>query len=521
MQVTETLADGLKREFRIVIPASDLDQKLSSRLQDLKGRLNMKGFRPGKVPVAFLKKTYGKSLMGEIVEQAMSESTQRALSERSLRPASEPKVELETALETVVGEGHDLAFKMAVELVPEFEIADVAKIKLERPVAEVDEAEVKSMLERLAEDSRTYADKGEGAKAETGDALTIDFLGKIDGEPFEGGKGEDVRLVLGQRQFLPGFEEGLKGAKAGETRALKVKFPDDYSVERLKGKDAAFEVTVHEVRAPQSVEIDDAFAERLGMGNLDKLTQALRERMAGEYKRRSREHLKRRLLDVLDTQHDFALPQGLVDSEFNQIWAQLQHAFEHGHPPEEDVGKSEDQLKAEYHKIAERRVRLGLVLAEIGRRNNIVVTDEEVNRAIGEEARRAPGQERRVYQFYQQNPQALAMLRAPLYEDKVVDFILELAQITERKVSKEELMRDPEAAASEAHEHDHDEAHEHEHEPKAARGRAKAAEKKAAAPKPAKAGAKAAEQKEEKKDQRASTSKAAKPAKGAGKKPKS
>jgi trigger factor len=480
MQVTETLAEGLKREFRIVIPAADLDARLSTRLEELKSRINLRGFRPGKVPVAFLKKTYGKSLMGEIVSQAMSETTQKTLADRALRPAAEPKIELETALETVVGKGEDLAFKMAVELVPEFEIADLSTIKLERMVCDVDEADVKAMLERLAEDMRSYADKGEGAKAEKGDALTIDFQGTIDGAPFEGGKGEDVRIVLGQGQLLPGFEEGLIGAKAGETRELKLRFPDDYAVARLKGKEAAFTVTVHEVRAPQAVEIDDAFAERLGAGSLDRLSQALRERIAGEYKRRAREHLKRKLLDALDARHGFALPQGLVDAEFNQIWHQLQHAFEHGHPPEEDVGKSEVELKDEYRKIAERRVRLGLVLAEIGRRNNIMITEEEINRAIGEEARRFPGQERKVYQHYQENPQALAALRAPLYEDKVVDFILELADITERKVTKDELMRDPDSEAVEAHEPEHKEEEETTKKPRKKPAPAKARGKSAA-----------------------------------------
>lgn len=507
MQVTETLAEGLRREFRIVIPAADLDARLSSRLEELKSRISLRGFRPGKVPVAFLKKTYGKSLMGEIVSQAMNETTQKMLADRALRPASEPKLELETALETVVGKGEDLAFRMAVELVPEFEIADLTKIKLERMVCDVDEAEVKATLERLAEDMRSYADKGEGAKAEKGDALTIDFEGTVDGAPFEGGKGEDVRIVLGQGQLLPGFEEGLIGAKAGETRTLKIRFPDDYAVARLRGKDADFTVTVHEVRAPQAVTIDDAFAERLGVGNLEKLTQALRERIAGEYKRRAREHLKRKLLDALDARHSFALPQGLVEAEFNQIWHQLQHAFEHGHPPDEDVGKSEDELKAEYRKIAERRVRLGLVLAEIGRRNNILITEEEISRAIGEEARRFPGQERKVYQHYQENPQAMAALRAPLYEDKVVDFILELADITERKVTKDELMRDPESKASETHEHAHEE-HAHDEEAEAKKPRKKAA----AASKPrGKSAAKSEEESEA----------PAKPAKAAARKPKS
>ncbi len=525
MQVTETLTDGLKREFRIVIRGHRSRRSgcpCGSRI--IKGRVNLKGFRPGKVPVAFLKKTYGKSLMGEIVEQAMSEST----AEDAHRPRAEAGLPSRSSSSRARSKpwsasGGDLAFKVEVELVPEFELADLSKLKLERPVADVE----RQKSRRCSSGSRGQphlCSQRRRRRGREGDALTSISWARSTASPSRAAR---AKMSVSCSAKVNSFRASRKGSKAprrARSERFNVRFPDDYSVERLKGKDAAFDVTVHEVRAPQEVEIDDAFAERFGAGSLDKLTQALRERIAGEYKRRSREHLKRRLLDALDARHSFALPQGLVESEFNQIWAQLQHAIEHGHPPEEDVGKGEDELKAEYRKIAERRVRLGLVLAEVGRTNKITITDEEINRAIGEEARRFPGQERKVYQHYQENPQAMAALRAPLYEDKVVDFVFELAEVTERKVSKEELMRDPETGPAETHDHDHDHDHDHEKKAKRARGKEpekkepakKEPEKKTEAQKPAKARAKPAEKKEEK-----APAKAAKPAKGAGKKTKS
>lgn len=427
MEVTETSADGLKREFRIVIGARDLDERLEARIETLKNQVQMKGFRPGKVPASHLKKAYGKSLMGEIVQEAVSQSTQKAIEERALRPALQPDIQFENALEKVVDEGADLAFKVVVELLPEIKLANFKDIKLERLSAPVSDADVEAATQDLARQARSFEQKGDGALAAEGDALTIDFLGKIDGVAFDGGKGEDVRLEIGARQFIPGFEEQLVGAKAGEARVIAVKFPANYPVDRLKDKDATFDVTVHEIRAPVIPPADEAFAQRFGLDSVDKLKDALRQRIANEHKMLSRRLLKKGLLDVLDEQHNFELPGGMVKAEFDQIWREVQHSFEHGHPAPEDVGKSEDVLKADYGKIAERRVRLGLVLAEVGRLNQITVGQDEVSRAIGEEARRYPGQEKQVFEFYRQNPQAQAQIRAPLFEDKVVDFILELA----------------------------------------------------------------------------------------------
>jgi len=463
MQVTETLADPLKREFRIVIGAADLDQRLNTQLEEMKGQVRIKGFRPGKVPVAYLKKAYGKSVMGEVVQRAVAESTQSALQERSLRPAMEPHIELESKMESVLDQGADLAFKVAVELLPEFDVMDLKTISIERLTAPVEDAEIEAALKRLAEQSRTYEPKGEGAVAEDGDALTIDFLGSIDGTPFEGGKGEEVRIVIGEGRFIPGFEDQLKGAKAGEKRTITVNFPADYPAETLKGKTASFDVTVHEVRAPQDVAPDDAFAARFGIESLDKLKEALQDQIAGQHGQASRMKLKRVLLDALDAGHSFPLPAGLVEQEFTGIWKEVQHALEHGHPELDDVGKSEDELKASYRKIAERRVRLGLVLAEVGRLNQVTIGQDEIAKMMTEEARRYPGQEQRVFQFYRENPAALARLRAPLYEDKVVDHILSVASVTEKPVSKDELLADLEDDQAQGHHHDHHHDHDHDH----------------------------------------------------------
>jgi trigger factor len=462
MQVTETHADPLKREFRIVIGAADLDSRLNSQLETMKDQVRVKGFRPGKVPVSYLKKAYGKSIMGEVVQQAVAESARAAISERSLRPAMEPSIELESALESVLDQGADLAFKMAVELLPEITVMDLKSIALERVTAPVEDSEVEDALKRLAEEGKNYEAKPEGGVAANGDALTIDFLGKIDGVPFEGGKGEEVRLVLGQGRFIPGFEEQLLGAKAGEDRVVTITFPADYPAENLKGKTARFDVKIHEVRAPQETVLDDPFAQRFGIESLDKLKDALKDQVAGRYKQASRVKLKRALLDVLDAAHDFALPAGLVSMEFDQIWKQVEHAREHGHPEPDDVGKSEEELRETYRKIAERRVRLGLVLAEVGRLNNIQVGQDEVARLMGEEARRYPGQEQRVFDYYRQNPAALTQLRAPLFEEKVVDFIVELAKVTDKTVTKDELLADLDEGGPDGdHDHDHDHAHDH------------------------------------------------------------
>lgn len=444
MQVTETEAStGLRREFKIVIGRSDLDTRLNTRLESMKGQMKIKGFRPGKVPVAHLRKTYGKQVMSEIIEEAVSESSQAAITEHKLRPAQQPKIELEGEIASVVEGKSDLAFKVAVELMPEFTPVDPATIELERYVAEVEEGDIESAVNRLAEQQRTYSPRGEGEAAQSGDALTIDFLGRIDGTAFEGGTGEDVQLVIGSKRFIPGFEEQLIGAKAGDKTVVKVTFPADYPAKELAGKDAEFDVTVKSVSGADEVKIDDGFAAKLGLSSLEDLRNRVKEQIESDYKRASRSHLKRQLLDKLDAAHTFALPAGMVEQEFSAVWQAVTGELKREGKTFEDEGKSEDELKKEYQGISERRVRLGLVLAEIGRLNNLNVTQEEMTRAVAARARQFPGQEKKVFEFYQKNPQAQAEIRAPIFEDKVVDFIFELAKSKEAKISKEDLFTDP------------------------------------------------------------------------------
>ncbi len=447
MQVTEISAEGLFREYKITIPAAELDEKLNDRLEGLKDKVNLKGFRPGKVPVDHLKKTYGKQVMGEIIEETLTESSQKALEERSLRAAMQPKIDVQSNPDDVLEGGKDLEFKVEVELMPEFEIMDIKDISLERPVAEVEDKDVDEQIKQLGEAQRSYEARDEGAAAEEGDQVTIDFDGTIDGIAFDGGRGEGMALVLGSGQFIPGFEEQLAGAKAGEDREVKVTFPDGYPVEELTGKNAIFDVKVHSISAPVAVTIDDELAKGFGVDDLAALKDAIRGRMKQDFDHRSRAHAKRALLDALDEGHKFDLPKGMVDAEFQAIWQQvLQDLKERGKTAEEEAG-SEDAMQQEYRVIAERRVRLGLVLAEIGKQNNIDVTQEELGRSLSGLARQYPGQEREVYEYYQQNMGAMAQLRAPIFEDKVVDFALELIDVTDTKVSTEELFKEPEEDA--------------------------------------------------------------------------
>ena len=481
MQVTVTNADGLKRELKIQVPAQDLESKLGAKLEEMKGQVRLKGFRPGKVPVSHLRKTFGKQIMGEIIQETVGESSQQAIQDEALRPAFQPSIDLEGEIQDVIDGKADLTFKVSFEVIPPFEIADFSKVTLERLTAEVSDADVDEALKRLAENQKNFEARAEGAKAEEGDLLTLDFVGKIDGEAFEGGSAEDANLEIGSGRFIPGFEEQLVGTAAGDEVEVKVTFPADYGAEHLAGKDAVFEVKVKEVKAPAEVKVDDEFATRFGIESLEKLREALTEQMKSDYSRMSRQHLKRAMLDRLDEVHDFELPPTMVEQEFNQIWQQFEHELQHQNKTVADLDEPEEEVRAEYRKIAERRVRLGLVLAEVGEKNSITVTEQELNQALAERARQFPGQERQLYQFFQQNPQAIQELRAPIFEDKVVDFIAELATVTDKVVSREELFTDPDADEHDHdHHHDHDHDHDHDHgdeKPK------KAAPKKAAAKK--------------------------------------
>jgi len=448
MQVTETLAEGLKHEFQISVPASDLEAKADTRLVDLKDKVRLNGFRPGKVPVSHLKKVYGRSVMAETVEQTIRDTNTKIFTERGFRLATEPKVTMPTeekAVEDILTGKSDLNYTVSIEVVPSIQLADFKGFSVEKPVADVTDADVDQAIKRIADANRGYAAKAEGAKAENGDRVTVSFKGSIEGVPFDGGAGENIQVVIGSNTFIPGFEEQLLGMTAGETRTLKVSFPKNYTNLELAGKPAEFETTASLIEAPQDTEINDEFAKTLGLESLDKLKEAARERLAAEYAGATRQRVKRMLLDRLDEAHRFEAPPSLVDEEFNLMWNSIRAEMESGGKTFADEDTTEEAAKEEYRKIADRRVRLGLVLSEIGEKNKITVTEDEVSRAVIERARSMPGREKDVWEYYQKNPNALAQLRAPIYEDKVVDFILELANVTEKKVTREDLYKDEDA----------------------------------------------------------------------------
>ena len=450
MQVTETLSDGLKHEFKVVVPAAELDAKVNERLDELKDRVRINGFRPGKVPVAHLRRVYGRSAMAEVIEATVRDTNNQIVSERGFKLAAEPKVTLPTeadAVEQLIAGKSDLAYTMAVEIVPAIELANFKDIKLERLSADVADAEIDEGIARIAEQNRPYAAKAAGGKAAKDNRVTINFTGSIDGRPFEGGTGEDIAVVIGSSSFIPGFEDQLVGMGAGETRTVKVTFPTNYGNEALAGKGAEFVVTAKSIEAPGMVAVDDAFAKGLGLDSLAKLRDTIKDRIAREHASASRQKVKRALLDALDTMHKFEPPPTLVEEEFKRVWHSVLSELEAKKKTFADEDTTEEKAKAEYQTIAARRVRLGLVLAEIGEKNKITVTEDELSRAVMEHARQFAGQEQRVWDYYRQNPQAVAGLRAPIYEEKVVDFLLELAQVSEKKVSREELFKQDDSAA--------------------------------------------------------------------------
>lgn len=443
MQITEKTSDGLKRELRVVVPAGEIGERFNARVSELKDTVQLKGFRKGKVPDQHIRKLFGRSVMAEIVQATIDETSRKALTDRNERPAYQPKIDLtedKDEIERVLAGKSDLAFDMSFEVLPEIAITDLSQLQVTRLVADVGDTEVQEALNNLAERNIRYVPE-EGRTAQTGDRLTIDFVGKIDGVAFENGTGEGVTLVLGQGQFIPGFEEGLTGAKTGDERLVNANFPDTYTVETLKGKAATFDVKITEVARPEEPRIDDEFASGLGAENLERLREMVSGQIKREYDRLSREKLKRSILDELDKSHTFALPPTLVDGEFDGIWRQINTSLERAGKTLADEGKTEDEARAEYRKIAERRVRLGLVIGEIGDKNKIQVTQEELRRALIEQARQFRGNEKMVFDFYEKNPGALAELRAPIFEDKVIDYIIEMAKPAERKVDKAELTK--------------------------------------------------------------------------------
>jgi trigger factor len=445
MEVTETLSDGLKREFQVQVPAADLEARVTERLGELKDRVQLRGFRPGKVPVTHLRKIYGKAVMAETIEAVIRELNAQIVSERGLKLAMEPRVTIPneaSAVEKVIGGQSDLAYTLALEILPKIELADFKGIKLERQVAEVTEAQINDALEKIAEQNRPFAAKSAEAKVEKGDRAVIDFAGKIDGTPFEGGTGGDVGVNVGAGTFIPGFEDQLVGMTVGETRVVKVTFPDNYLNAQLAGKNAEFDVTVKSLEAPGQVTLDDAFAKSLGLESLDKLKEAVRGRLQQELAGFSRQKLKRQLLDKLDEMHKFALPPTLAEDEFKNVWTTVENDLKAQGRTFADEGTTEEKAREEYRAIAERRVRLGLVLAEIGEKNKITVTEDEITRAIVERARQVPGREQEVWEYYRKTPAAVAAIRAPIFEEKVVDFLVELATVTEKQVSREDLLKE-------------------------------------------------------------------------------
>jgi trigger factor len=444
MQVTQTHEEGLKREFKVVVSANDIKAKMDTRLQEIGQTVRLPGFRPGKVPMPLLKKRYGPSVMGEVLERAVTDSSNQAIAERGLRPALQPKIDIKSFAEET-----GLEYSLAVELLPEIQPANFAELKLERLKVDVPDAEVDKTLSRIAEQHERSEKIDEDRASQADDIVIIDFVGTLDGKEFQGGSAKDFRLKLGSGQFVPGFEDQLTGARAGEKRTVNVTFPENYSNAELAGKPAAFAVEVKEIHKPIAATLDDALAKQMGLDDLESLKKAIRDQLGRDYGRVVRSRLKRQLLDHLADSHKFAVPQGMVDLEFDAIWKNVEEERKQG--PLTDpalAGKSEDELKAEFRRISERRVRLGLLLSEVGRLNNIQVSQEEVNRALIEQARRFPGQEKQVVDYYRNNAGALAQLRAPLFEDKVIDFIIEMASVTDRPATVDELMKEPEEATA-------------------------------------------------------------------------
>jgi trigger factor len=451
MQVTETLSDGLRREYRVLIPAGDLDSKVNDRLGEMKDRVRINGFRPGKVPVAHLKRVYGRAAMAEVIEAAVRDANAKIVADNNFRLAMQPQVTLpneEKDVEAVIGGKSDLAYTVALEILAPIEFGDFKSISLTKLVADVDDAQVDEALKKIAEQNRPYADKGEGASAASGDRVIISFVGKIDGTPFEGGTGEDVAVQLGSGTFIPGFEDQLTGIAAGEQRVIKVTFPQNYPAAHLAGKDAEFDVTAKTIETPKDVTIDDDFAKSLGLESLDKLKDAVKERLARENDAQSRQRLKRDLFDKLDEMHKFDVPQGLFEQEYQNLWQTAQNEMQQQGKTFADENTTEEAEQAEYRKIANRRVRLGLLLDEIARRNELTVTDDETTRAVVEHVRQYPGREQELWDMFRKNPEALASIRAPILENKVTDFLFALGKVTDKKVTRDELYREDDDKAA-------------------------------------------------------------------------
>ena len=444
MQVKELKAEGLSRSYEITIKKDDLAKKLEAKIKEMQPEVNLKGFRPGKVPASHIRKMFGQSIMNDVVQDTVAETTQKTIADNKLRPAGQPKIELRANGEDVTKGKADLEYTLEVETIPEFEPVDPKTLKFTRLTTDLDEKLVDERIAELAKGQKTYKKKAKTAKAKKDDAVLINFVGRVDGEAFDGGSMDGHQLVLGSGSFIPGFEDQLIGAKAGDKMDVTVTFPKDYQVEELAGQEAVFETEVLEVQGAKDAEVDDDFAKKLGLDDLKALKDAIKGQLESELEMQSRMKIKRAILDELDKKHKFDLPPNMVEAEFANIWAQVEKDKEAGELDEDDAKKTDKKLKADYKKIAERRVRLGLVLAEMGAKTKIEISNEELQQAMIAEARRYPGQEQQVVEFYQKNPDALAQLRAPIYEEKVVDHIIESAKVTDKKVDHDELFKEDE-----------------------------------------------------------------------------
>lgn len=441
MQVTQTQSEGLKREFKVTVPASDLQERRAARLQELARTVNIPGFRPGKVPASVVKQRFGQSVEGEVLDKTINECVSELMKTHDLRPASQPKVDVGQ-----LDDASDLEFTLNLEVLPAITIPETTDITLTRMTAKPAQDGVDKALEELAKRNRTFEDIEEARPAKQGDVLNVNFVGKIDGTPFDGGTANDVNVEIGGAGFIPGFAEQIEGMSAGEEKTINVTFPADYQAKELAGKEAQFEIKANSLKKPVDSAIDDELAKKMGFESLEKLRELISSQAENEYSQLTRLRIKRELLDKLAERTDFEAPESMIEAEFEQIWQRIEQDRQNGSLDEEDASKSEDDLRSDYRKIAERRVKLGLLLAEIGREKEISVSREELMGAVQQEAMRYPGQEQAVFEFFGKNPQAVEGLRGPILENKVVDYLIELAQVTDKEVTPEELADMPSAS---------------------------------------------------------------------------
>jgi len=446
MQVIETLAQGLKRELKVVIPAKDMEARMNERLEEVKNRVKINGFRPGKVPFAHMKKVYGKSVMAELVNEIIQNRPNEILSERGEKSATQPEIAMtedQKEAEKILAAEADLEFTVSYEVIPPIEVKDVSGIKVTREVVEIPETEVEEQILKIADSARTYNDKS--GTAENGDRVTMDYEGKVDGVPFDGGKDSNAELILGSGRFIPGFEDQLVGAKAGDEKTITVTFPADYPAANLAGKEATFDVSVKAVAAAEALEINDDLASKLGIESADRLREIVRGQLESQFGTVTRQKVKRQLLDQMDALYSFDIPETLVEAEFAQIWRQINSDLAQSGKTFEDEDTTEEKARDEYRKLAQRRVRLGLVLSEIGEKIGVEVTEDEMNKALYAQISQFPGQEKEIIEYFRKTPGAIAGLRAPIFEEKVVDHLLTEVSVTDKTVTKDELMAEDDA----------------------------------------------------------------------------